>query len=127
MASPLFLSFFLRHFLVLPRRNILTSAAGGKCDLLLSSIGISAMHMQLLYIDHIVIFYRTDFGISNISLPARICRNNLKVTALTNDFTAHSVEYDVASNSVRPLMVLTNTWCSSGIIMPQGTLAQTGG
>ncbi|KAL0366060.1 UNVERIFIED_CONTAM: Aldehyde oxidase GLOX1 [Sesamum radiatum] len=40
---------------------------------------------------------------------------------------AHSVEYDVATNSVRPLMVLTDTWCSSGVVMPDGTLAQTGG
>ncbi|KAI3472799.1 hypothetical protein Pfo_031120 [Paulownia fortunei] len=30
------------------------------------------------------------------------------------DCTAHSVEYDVASNSIRPLNVLTDVWCSSG-------------
>ncbi|KAK4434586.1 Aldehyde oxidase GLOX1 [Sesamum alatum] len=133
MAPPLFLSFFLRHLLLivllllLPHRNILAHAASGKFDLLLSNIGISAMHMQLLYTDRVVIFDRTDFGISNISLPAGICRNNPRDTALTNDCTAHSVEYDVASNSVRPLMVITDTWCSSGAVMPDGTLAQTGG
>lgn len=43
------------------------------------------------------------------------------------DCTAHSVEYDVASNSFRPLMVQTDVWCSSGAAMPDGQLIQTGG
>ncbi|KAI3726798.1 hypothetical protein L1987_66604 [Smallanthus sonchifolius] len=37
------------------------------------------------------------------------------------------VEYDVGSNTIRPLMVLTNVWCSSGTLMSDGTLVQTGG
>ncbi|KAL0369121.1 UNVERIFIED_CONTAM: Aldehyde oxidase GLOX [Sesamum calycinum] len=133
MAPSLFLSFILRHLLLvlllllLPHRNVLTRAAGGRWDFLLSNIGISAMHMQLLYTDRVVIFDRTDFGVSNISLPAGKCRNDPSDTALVNDCTAHSVEYDVATNSVRPLMVLTDTWCSSGAVMPDGTLVQTGG
>nr|GEZ83864.1 hypothetical protein [Tanacetum cinerariifolium] len=61
------------------------------------------------------------FGTSNISLPNGRCRPN------STDCSAHSVEYDVASNSLRPLMVLTNVWCSSGTLMPDGTLVQTGG
>ncbi|KAL0432376.1 UNVERIFIED_CONTAM: Aldehyde oxidase GLOX1 [Sesamum latifolium] len=133
MAPSLFLSFILRHLLLilllllLPHRNVLTRAAGGRWDFLLSNIGVSAMHMQLLYTDRVVVFDRTDFGVSNISLPAGKCRNDPNDTALVNDCTAHSVEYDVATNSVRPLMVLTDTWCSSGVVMPDGTLAQTGG
>ncbi|PIN04262.1 Galactose oxidase [Handroanthus impetiginosus] len=43
------------------------------------------------------------------------------------DCSAHSVEYDVISNTIRPLMVQTDVWCSSGAIMPDGTLVQTGG
>ncbi|KAI3460370.1 hypothetical protein Pfo_017033 [Paulownia fortunei] len=130
MTPSLILSFLIRHLLLLlllPHRNILTRAADGKWDLLLSNIGISAMHMQLLNTDRVVIFDRTDFGRSNISLPAGKCRNDPSDTTLTDDCTAHSVEYDVASNSVRPLMVLTDTWCSSGAVMPDGTLVQTGG
>ncbi|KAL2504023.1 glyoxal oxidase-related protein [Abeliophyllum distichum] len=98
------------------RRNILTDAAGGKWDLLLSNIGISAMHMQLLNNDKVVIFDRTDFGRSNISLPNGICRNDPNDVALKHDCTAHSVEYDVSANSIRPLMILTDTWCSSGAV-----------
>ncbi|KAL2504019.1 glyoxal oxidase-related protein [Abeliophyllum distichum] len=126
------LSFFLRQLvillLMLPcRRNILIDAAGGKWDILQSNIGISAMHMQLLNNDKVVIFDRTDFGPSNISLPNGRCRNDPNDLALKIDCTAHSVEYDVTANSVRPLMLLTNTWCSSGAAMPDGTLLQTGG
>ncbi|KAL2468384.1 glyoxal oxidase-related protein [Forsythia ovata] len=126
------LSFFLRQLvillLLLPcRPNILADAAGGKWDILQSNIGISAMHMQLLNNDKVVIFDRTDFGPSNISLPNGRCRNDPNDLALKIDCTAHSVEYSVDANSVRPLMVLTNTWCSSGAAMPDGTLLQTGG
>ncbi|PIN01235.1 Galactose oxidase [Handroanthus impetiginosus] len=131
MTPPLILPFMLRHLLLLllnfPHRNILTGAAAGKWDLLLPSIGISAMHMQLLHTDRVVIFDRTDFGRSNISLPTGKCRNDPSDTTLIEDCTAHSVEYDVASNSVRPLMLLTDTWCSAGAAMPDGTLIQTGG
>ncbi|CAA3033751.1 Hypothetical predicted protein [Olea europaea subsp. europaea] len=120
------LSFLLRQLLILPVllpccRIILTDAAGGKWDLLLPNIGISAMHMQLLNNDKVVIFDRTDNGRSNISLPKGKCGND------PNDCTAHSVEYDVATNSVRPLRLLTDTWCSSGAVMLDGTLIQTGG
>ncbi|KAJ0712838.1 putative galactose oxidase [Helianthus annuus] len=99
----------------------LCPAAGGSWSVLLPSIGISAMHMQLLPNDRVVMYDRTDFGISNISLPNGKCRPN------STDCSAHSVEYDVGSNTIRPLMVLTNVWCSSGTLMPDGSLVQTGG
>ncbi|KAJ0614900.1 putative galactose oxidase [Helianthus annuus] len=97
------------------------AAAGGSWSLLLPSIGISAMHMQLLPTDRVVIYDRTDFGTSNISLPDGKCRPN------STDCSAHSVEYNIACNTVRPLMVLSNVWCSSGTLMPDGSLVQTGG
>lgn len=103
------------------------SGANAKWDLLMANIGISAMHMQLLHTDHVIIFDRTDFGLSNISLPNGKCRNDPHDTAAQVDCTAHSVQYDVASNSVRALTVLTDVWCSSGAVMPDGTLAQAGG
>ncbi|XP_020111391.1 aldehyde oxidase GLOX1-like [Ananas comosus] len=46
-----------------------TGEGGGEWRLLHESIGISAMHMQLLPGDKVVMFDRTDFGPSNISLP----------------------------------------------------------
>ncbi|EPS68172.1 glyoxal oxidase, partial [Genlisea aurea] len=108
-------------FLLLPHRNVLSDGNGGRWDLLLTSIGISAMHMQLLQTDRVVIFDRTGFGLSNISLPAGKCGDP---SLPAEDCSAHSVEYDVVSGSVRPLTVLTDTWCSSGAVMPDGTLTQ---
>lgn len=105
----------------------LTYAAGGQWQLLQRSIGISAMHMQLLKNDRVVIFDRTDFGLSNLSLPDGKCRNDPSDTALKIDCTAHSAEYDVVKNTIRPLMVQSDVWCSSGSVMPDGQLVQTGG
>ncbi|XP_076893488.1 aldehyde oxidase GLOX-like isoform X2 [Bidens hawaiensis] len=102
-------------------------AAPGHWSLLLPTIGISAMHMQLLPNDRLIIFDRTDFGPSNISLPANKCRSDPNDMALTLDCTAHSVEYHIPSNSIRPLTVLTDVWCSSGSLTPDGSLVQTGG
>ncbi|GKE01761.1 aldehyde oxidase GLOX-like protein [Tanacetum coccineum] len=112
---------YLLLFLLLLLHAPTCPAAGGSWTVLRSNIGISAMHMQLLPNDRVVMYDRTDFGTSNISLPNGRCRPN------SNDCSAHSVEYDVASNSIRPLMVLTNVWCSSGSLMRDGRLVQTGG
>ncbi|KAI3759196.1 hypothetical protein L6452_06815 [Arctium lappa] len=118
-ASLLYHHLFLFFLLVLHAPPC--PAAGGSWSVLLPSIGISAMHMQLLPNDRVVMYDRTDFGISNISLPNGKCRPN------STDCSAHSVEYDVGSNNIRPLMVLTNVWCSSGTLMRDGSLIQTGG
>ncbi|XP_073043799.1 aldehyde oxidase GLOX1-like [Primulina eburnea] len=131
MNTPLILPFFLPQLMIIllliSSRYILSSAAAGKWDLLQSDIGITAMHMQLLHTDRVVIFDRTDFGLSNISLPHGKCRDDPNERIVKHDCTAHSVEYSVASNSIRPLMVQTDVWCSSGAVTPDGTLVQTGG
>nr|CAD1830419.1 unnamed protein product [Ananas comosus var. bracteatus] len=44
-----------------------------------------------------------------------------------HDCTAHAVEFDPLARAVRPLTVSTDTWCSSGSLLPDGTLVQTGG
>ncbi|KAG6501210.1 aldehyde oxidase GLOX-like [Zingiber officinale] len=111
-----------------------TAAGGGDGEdgswqwkVLQTSIGVSAMHMQLLRNDRVIVFDRTDFGRSNLSLPGGRCRDDPNEKALKHDCTAHSVEYDVAANTFRPLTVLTDTWCSSGSLAPDGALLQTGG
>lgn len=103
------------------------SGAGGTWKLLLSNVGISAMHSQLLHNDRVIMYDRTNFGPSNISLPNGACRNSPNDAVSKTDCTAHSVEYNVALNRIRPLTVQSNTWCSSGGVTPDGTLLQTGG
>ncbi|RWR88895.1 Glyoxal oxidase [Cinnamomum micranthum f. kanehirae] len=99
----------------------------GEWKLVKKSIGISAMHMALLPNNKIITFDRTDYGPSNISLPSGRCRRDPHDQALTTDCSAHSVEFDPADRSIRPLTILTDTWCSSGALFPDGKLVQTGG
>ncbi|XP_057777101.1 aldehyde oxidase GLOX [Salvia miltiorrhiza] len=98
---------------------------GGTWKVLHRSVGISAMHMQLFHNNKVMIFDRTDFGPSQVTLPFGKCRHNDE--AISEDCTAHSILYDVASNTFRPLMVQTNVWCSSGALDSHGALIQTGG
>ncbi|KAL7110229.1 hypothetical protein ACP275_05G011500 [Erythranthe tilingii] len=107
-----------------PRYSAATPGVG-EWSLLQESVGVSAMHMQLLHNNKIVIFDRADFGSSNLSLPAGKCRFDPR--AAKHDCTAHSLLYDVDSNTYRPLMVQTDVWCSSGAVNSLGTLVQTGG
>ncbi|KAI3935516.1 hypothetical protein MKW92_039037 [Papaver armeniacum] len=100
------------------------TATTGNWKLLKKSIGISAMHTQLLPNDRVIMFDRTDFGQSRILLPAEKCSN---ATNAKLDCTAHSVELNLLDRSVRPLTVLTDTWCSSGSLAPDGMLLQSGG
>ncbi|XWS14498.1 hypothetical protein CRYUN_Cryun35bG0014700 [Craigia yunnanensis] len=130
MSAPTFIFSILLFQLLFasqPCHRILTSAADGQWQLLQKSIGIAAMHMQLLRNDRVVMFDRTDFGPSNLPFPNGKCRNDPTDTAPKVDCTAHSAEYDVLTNKFRALTVQTDVWCSSGAIMPDGNLVQTGG
>ena len=117
-------------FLLLAIFSFFTLALGyysegnlGKWKMLKRSIGISAMHMALLPDDRIVAFDRTNMGPSNITLPSGKCPNISKFI----DCYAHSVEFNLANRSVRVLTVLSDTWCSSGALDPDGMLVQSGG
>ncbi|KAK9052699.1 hypothetical protein SSX86_029329 [Deinandra increscens subsp. villosa] len=104
-----------------------TSGVDGEWRLLHENIGISPMHMQLLRNDKVVMFDRTDAGPSNISLPFHRCRYDPFDYLLPKDCTAHSILYDTRTNTFRSLSIRTDTWCSSGAVLPDGTLVQTGG
>lgn len=115
--------------LVLATCSLFTLALGsqthrGKWKLLKRSIGISAMHMQLLPNDKIIAFDWKGSGPSNISLPRGKCVVDSKTTA---DCSSHSVEFDPSRRSLRPLTITTDTWCSSGALLPDGVLIQSGG
>ncbi|KAF5739523.1 Glyoxal oxidase-related protein [Tripterygium wilfordii] len=125
LLLPLLLSFFFP--LHSPATSQYTIRAQGEWRLLHESVGISAMHMQLLHNNKVIMFDRTDFGSSNLSLPNGGCRVDPSDTVLQTDCSAHSILYDVATNGYRPLTVQTDTWCSSGAVLPNGNLVQTGG
>lgn len=85
------------------------------------------MHMTVTHLNTVVMFDRTDFGPSQLMLPNNRCRDDPQDQALTHDCWAHSIEYNVKTNVVRALEILTDTWCSSGAFSANGTLVQTGG
>ncbi|MCO5547029.1 hypothetical protein L7F22_000470 [Adiantum nelumboides] len=104
-----------------------TSVSGGSWEVLVENGGVSAMHMTLTHHNTVVMFDRTDYGKSRLNLPDGRCRNDSRDLALKIDCFAHSIEFDIASNSVRALEVLTDPWCSSGSFLSDGTLLSTGG
>ncbi|KAK7307138.1 hypothetical protein VNO77_39944 [Canavalia gladiata] len=123
------LSLFLHLSLTILLLNAMTTSSTGLGHWVQvqSSIGISAMHMQVMIDNKVIIFDRTDFGPSNISLSNGRCRFNPRDLALKLDCTAHSVLYDLTTNTFRPLTLQSDAWCSSGSLLPDGTILQTGG
>ncbi|KAE8717414.1 hypothetical protein F3Y22_tig00110045pilonHSYRG00012 [Hibiscus syriacus] len=79
-----------------------TSAADDSWQLLQKSIGISAMHKQLLRNDRVIMFDRTDFGPSNLLLPNGKCLNDPTDTALQLDCTAHLVATNSGPSPSKP-------------------------
>ncbi|KAL3511170.1 hypothetical protein ACH5RR_030571 [Cinchona calisaya] len=107
---------------------------GGEWEVLQKFVGVSAMHMQLLHTNQVIIFDSTNFGSTNLSLPkGSRCkereefRNGRLPPNKEVDCSAHSFLYDITTNKYRPLVVQTNVWASSGALDPDGSLLQTGG
>lgn len=99
----------------------------GTWELLLLNAGIASMHTAVTRYGNVLLLDRTDIGASQIPLPAGNCRNDPNEKVLKHDCTAHSVIFDPSSNTVRPLTIISDTWCSSGQFLPDGTLLHTGG
>ncbi|KAK9290149.1 hypothetical protein L1049_008315 [Liquidambar formosana] len=99
----------------------------GKWDLLVPNAGISSMHTAVTHYGTVVLLDRTNIGPSRKMLPKGHCRQDPNDVVLKRDCYAHSVLFDPQTNQIRPLMILTDTWCSSGQFLPDGSLLQTGG
>ncbi|XP_068649188.1 aldehyde oxidase GLOX1-like [Aristolochia californica] len=109
-----------------PQDNDYQTDYKGSWELASQSSGISAMHAVLMPTNKVIMFDATNFGPSKIQLPPGDCRPIPKQPGEV-DCWAHSVEFDIYTSLLRPLKVLTNTWCSSGALDVDGTLVQTGG
>ncbi|GER41807.1 glyoxal oxidase-related protein [Striga asiatica] len=92
----------------------------GSWALLVPDAGIASMHTAVTRFNTVVLLDRTQIGPSRKPFPTHRC-------PIPHDCTAHSVLLDLSTNSLRPLTILTDTWCSSGQFLPDGTLLQTGG
>lgn len=99
----------------------------GKWELLVPNAGIASMHTAVTRFNTVVLLDRTNIGPSRKMLPKGHCRMDPNDAVLKRDCYAHSVVLDLQTNQIRPLMIHTDTWCSSGQFLPDGTLLQTGG
>ncbi|KAI5075460.1 hypothetical protein GOP47_0009536 [Adiantum capillus-veneris] len=122
MPALLFLVFCASQVILIER-----ALAQGSWKLLLDNAGIASMHTAVTRYNTVILLDRTNIGPSQINLPDGVCRNNADDLKQTVDCTAHSVLFNPADNSVRPLFIQTDTWCSSGQFVADGTLVQTGG
>lgn len=100
----------------------------GQWRLVTQNAGISAMHAAVAPVSGVVVLlHHTNSGPSNITFPDGRCRNTTYDRLLKKDCFAHSVILDPWTGVVRPVMVMTDTQCSSGQFLGDGTLSQTGG
>ncbi|KAF5737193.1 galactose oxidase [Tripterygium wilfordii] len=104
-----------------------TAQLPGTWELLVPNAGIASMHTAVTRFNTVVLLDRTNIGPSRRMLRKGHCRNDRSDAVLGHDCYAHSVVLDLQTNQIRPLMILTDTWCSSGQFLPDGTLIQTGG
>ncbi|KAL6845404.1 hypothetical protein ACP4OV_024899 [Aristida adscensionis] len=115
-----------KDVLVLP----VDAAAGfpGAWSTISENSGVSAMHMAIMRHGKAVMFDTVTTGASLMNLPNGNCRLDLRSKVQgAEDCSAHAVEFDYNNGAVRPLKILTDTWCSSGAFDPEGNLVQTGG
>ncbi|KAL7619262.1 aldehyde oxidase GLOX [Lactuca sativa] len=100
-----------------------SSQHGWNWNLLMNNTGVVAMHMAVTHHNKVVIFDQTNAGPSQYRLRKCKARGGSRESSCY----AHSVEYNIVKNKVRALHLATDTWCSSGSFLSNGTLLQTGG
>ncbi|KAJ7525143.1 hypothetical protein O6H91_17G038300 [Diphasiastrum complanatum] len=99
----------------------------GSWEILVDNAGIASMHTAVTHFGNVILLDRTDIGPSQIKLPNGRCRYDSADLTSTTDCSAHSVLFTPGANSIRPLYIATDTWCSSGQFFHDGTLVHTGG
>ncbi|KAL6987680.1 (methyl)glyoxal oxidase [Sarracenia purpurea var. burkii] len=125
--SNLLLLFLWVAFDVMQNAVVARADLPGAWEMVVPNAGISSMHTAVTRFNTVVLLDRTDIGPSRRMLRKGHCRNDPNEAVLKRDCYAHSVVLDLQTNQIRPLMILTDTWCSSGQFLPDGTLLQTGG
>ncbi|KAK7272711.1 hypothetical protein RJT34_29501 [Clitoria ternatea] len=102
----------------------------GHWDIINPESGVSAMHVNLMPNNKIIVLDATIFHISRLLYPKGVPCVPFEDQAskkLLQDCFVHSMEYDIETNKVRPLKVVADPWCSSGGLAPDGTLVNSGG
>ncbi|KAL1068652.1 hypothetical protein V6Z11_D12G211400 [Gossypium hirsutum] len=125
--------FALLHFIVSDAVETLARAVGRqeRWQLLRNNTGVVAMHMALTHENTVIIFDQTEAGPSQYRLHERYngrrCSTRSRADLKDGACYAHSVEYYIHGNNLRPLRFVSDPWCSSGSFLSNGTLLQVGG
>ncbi|GMP50858.1 hypothetical protein CsSME_00017302 [Camellia sinensis var. sinensis] len=96
-------------------------------EVVVANTGIASMHTVVTRFNTVVLLDRTNIGPSRKMLRKGHCRNDPHDPVLKHDCYAHFVLLDLHTSQIRPLTILTDTWCSFGQFLPDGTLLQSGG
>ncbi|KAJ0989415.1 hypothetical protein J5N97_007771 [Dioscorea zingiberensis] len=107
------------------RTTVENQNGGGSWELIKENSGVSAMHLVILRNNKAVFFDASVTGPSLLPLPKGQCRVDTRTKK--EDCWAHGVEMDLNTYDMRPLKVITDTWCSSGAFDEDGNLVQAGG
>ncbi|XP_010535981.1 PREDICTED: aldehyde oxidase GLOX1-like [Tarenaya hassleriana] len=98
----------------------------GKWEMFVKNSGVSGMHAALMPNNKVLYYDSTIWRTSQIKLPKGVpC--HVYDPKKPADCFAHSVLLDVNTGALRPLLLTTDTWCSSGGLTKNGTLISTGG
>lgn len=127
MANSLLHCLLLLYIVLNYASHVVLGDLPGAWELLVSNAGIASMHTAVTRFNTVVLLDRTNIGPSRKLLPKGRCRHDPYDAILKRDCYAHSALLDLSTNQLRPLMILTDTWCSSGQFLPDGSLLQTGG
>uniref|UniRef100_A0ACD5TDW3 Uncharacterized protein n=1 Tax=Avena sativa TaxID=4498 RepID=A0ACD5TDW3_AVESA len=86
------------------------------------------MHLAIMRHGRAIMFDTVTTGRSLMRLRFDNCRVDPRAKKPdTTDCWAHAVEFDYNNGAVRPLKILTDTWCSAGGFDADGNLVQSGG
>ncbi|KAL5079737.1 hypothetical protein RYX36_008158 [Vicia faba] len=106
------------------------TASIGQWEILSQNSGVSAMQINLMPTNKIVVYDATIYRLSRLQytkgMPCVPYRDDRTLQNKIDCF-AHSMEYDIETNLVRPLKVTQDPWCSCGGLTPDGTLVSAGG
>ncbi|KAK3226279.1 hypothetical protein Dsin_006141 [Dipteronia sinensis] len=126
-GSQKWLPLFIYAFVITKCTLLAIADLPGTWELLVPDAGVASMHTAVTRFNTVVLLDRTNIGPSRRMLRKGHCRFDKNEQILKRDCYAHSILFDFQTNQIRPLMIQTDTWCSSGQFLPDGTLLQTGG
>ncbi|KAK7314436.1 hypothetical protein VNO77_32960 [Canavalia gladiata] len=113
-----------------PGKPDLETNFGGSWELISQDSGVSAMHVNLLPTNKIIVYDATIYRLSRLRYPNGVpCVPYIDFNTKEErqDCYAHAMEYDIETNQVRALRVTQEPWCSCGGLAPDGTLVSSGG